>query len=254
MAIAFVMKYSVDEGNQSGGTETGSSSADGASIGIAVEDYLEKDLERLNTEQKVASQAVTATGKTFQQTSGGSIEPYQAAALSMPDCRNLPSLSNVTDALQRYLFRVGSDTQCLNSADITVLCNAPLLNNTAYRFKYLLVGVNGSSKHVLAQTPWSDAIFTKQIKAFEAIDTWPGKMTGGQVVVTTILIVLLFVLLCACVATLVFSIWGNGLPKMESTRHASQITQQVQLSATTETAASGATADEKAISYASQHP
>nr|XP_014342534.1 PREDICTED: uroplakin-3a [Latimeria chalumnae] len=148
--------------------------------------------------------------QTYQSSREGTTAPYKAASFAVPNCDSPLVLSNpvnvnvIRSLLNQYLIRIGDDTMCSNMPGI---CNGPLTPNTAYRFKFVLLNGNRPA----AQTPWSSMISTRKSKPFEDIDTWPGKRTGGQVVVTTILVILLFLLLCGFVTTLVASILGKTI-------------------------------------------
>ncbi|XP_043933554.1 uroplakin-3b-like [Protopterus annectens] len=111
------------------------------------------------------------------------------------------SCSDITPGTFRGL-RVGADTACQNSASV-LDCNGPLPSNPGtYRVRYYLQATNNT---FVAMTSWSQPITLRKAKSWEDIDTWPGKRTGGMVVVTTILIVLLALLLVLLTGMLVYS-------------------------------------------------
>ncbi|KAB0396630.1 hypothetical protein E2I00_020160, partial [Balaenoptera physalus] len=125
---------------------------------------------------------------TFQQTEGGRTGPYKAAAFDLTPCSDLPSLDAVRDVsraseiLNAYLVRVGTNGTCLSDPNFWGLCNPPLSAATEYRFKYVLV--NMSTGLVQDQTLWSDPIRTNRLAPYSAIDTWPGRRSGGMIVIT----------------------------------------------------------------------
>ncbi|XP_004676459.1 PREDICTED: uroplakin-3a [Condylura cristata] len=91
------------------------------------------------------------------------------------------------------------------------------------RFKYVLV--NMSTGLVQDQTLWSDPISTKQPAPSSAIDTWPGRRSGGMIVVTAILGSLPFLLLLAFAGAVASSLVGTGDAGGETT-HDSQMVQE----------------------------
>ncbi|XP_006888096.1 PREDICTED: uroplakin-3a isoform X1 [Elephantulus edwardii] len=167
---------------------------------------------------------------TFRQTEGGYTGPYRAAAFQLQSCSDLPSLDAVGDVsqaseiLNAYLVKVGANRTCLFDPNFQGLCNPPLLAATEYRFKYVLV--NTSTGLVQDQTLWSDPIRTNQLTPYSAIDTWPGRRSGGMIVITSILGSLPFFLLVGFAGAIVLSFVDLGSPDGETT-HDSQITQEV---------------------------
>ncbi|XP_008072143.1 uroplakin-3b [Carlito syrichta] len=91
------------------------------------------------------------------------------------------------------LLRVGNDYGCQQQP----YCNAPLPGPGPYRVKFLLMDARGSSK---AETKWSDPITLHQGKSPGSIDTWPGRRSGGMIVVTSVLSSLAGLLLLAFLA------------------------------------------------------
>ncbi|XP_037371103.1 uroplakin-3a [Talpa occidentalis] len=166
---------------------------------------------------------------TFQQTEGGRTGPYKALAFDLTPCSDLPSLDAVgevaraSEILSAYLVRVGADGSCLSDPNFQGLCNPPLSAATEYRFKYVLVNV--STGLVQDQTLWSDPIGTKQPTPHSVIDTWPGRRSGGMIVITSILGSLPFLLLVAFAGAVISSFVDTGDPGGEIT-HDSRITQE----------------------------
>nr|XP_008256199.2 uroplakin-3b isoform X1 [Oryctolagus cuniculus] len=104
------------------------------------------------------------------------------------------------------LLRVGNDFGCRQR----LYCNAPLPGPGPYRVKFLLMDAGGSP---VAETRWSDPITLRQGQAPGTIDTWPGRRSGGMIVITSILCTLAGLLLLAFLAasTVRFSsLWWPG--------------------------------------------
>ncbi|XP_066217390.1 uroplakin-3a [Saccopteryx leptura] len=171
----------------------------------------------------------TPLRSTFQQTEGGRTGPYKAAVFDLTPCSDLPNLDAVGDVsqaseiLNAYLIRVGTNGTCLSDPNFQGLCNPPLSPATAYRFKYVLV--NMSTGLVQAHTLWSDPIWTNQLSPHLAIDTWPGRRSGGMIVITSILGSLPFFLLLGFAGAIILSLVDMGSSDGETT-HDSQITQE----------------------------
>ncbi|XP_029455919.1 uroplakin-3a [Rhinatrema bivittatum] len=165
---------------------------------------------------------------TFQRTNGGKLGPYKAASFGQPSCKSPPQLDNVQDLnqvaaiLDGYLVRVGDDVNCLTDPNYLGACNPPLSQGTTYRFRYILVTREGKMSD---QTLWSDPITTKTVKDPSWIDAWPGRRSGGMIVITSILSVLIFLLLVAFVAAILTSVMG-GPSGANATTHETQTTQQ----------------------------
>ncbi|XP_006889763.1 PREDICTED: uroplakin-3b [Elephantulus edwardii] len=92
------------------------------------------------------------------------------------------------------LLRVGNDTGCLADPYQPPFCNAPLPGPGPYSVKFLLTDTRGSPR---AETKWSDPIALHQGKGPGSIDTWPGRRSGGMIVITSILSSLAGLLLLA---------------------------------------------------------
>ncbi|NXW54724.1 UPK3A protein, partial [Eurystomus gularis] len=181
----------------------------------------------------ISSQVTNNSSKplnsTFKQTSGGQLGPYKAALFHVPNCASPPKLADVgdvnkvSDVLKQYLFRVGDDGTCLYDPNFLAVCNPPLAPDTTYRFKYVLVdSTEGIMKD---QTLWSDPIKTRRAKLPLKIDTWPGRRSGGMIVITSILSVLVFLLLAGFLASVSSAVMRSEDSSAE-TRHMSQTIQQ----------------------------
>ncbi|NWH64255.1 UPK3A protein, partial [Geococcyx californianus] len=176
----------------------------------------------------VADNSSKPLDSTFQQTSGGQLGPYKAASFNVPSCTSPPNLANagdvnkVSDVLKQYLFRVGDDGTCLYDPNFLAVCNPPLAPDTTYRFKYLLVdSTEGIMKD---QSLWSDPIKTRKVQLPLKIDTWPGQRSGGMIVITSILSVLIFLLLAGLFASVSSAAMRSEASSAE-TRHVSQTIQ-----------------------------
>ncbi|NXX94793.1 UPK3A protein, partial [Centropus bengalensis] len=167
---------------------------------------------------------------TFQQTNGGQLGPYKAAFFHVPSCAAPPNLADVgdvnkvADVLAKYLFRVGDDGHCLYDPNFLAVCNPPLAPDTTYRFKYVLVdSTEGIMKD---QSLWSDPIKTRKIKLPLKIDTSPGRRSGGMIVITSILSVLVFLLLAGLLAAVSSAVMRSE----DSTAETRQVSQTIQQS------------------------
>ncbi|XP_069810808.1 uroplakin-3a [Dendropsophus ebraccatus] len=140
--------------------------------------------------QNSASDKTLALANTYFSTNGGSIRPYAAATFANPTCGETPS------SVTTYTFRVGEASDCL-TADF---CNKALTSNTAYRFLY---GFYDANNVLVTNSTWSAPISTRLGKASSVIDTWPGRRSGGMIVITSILSVLLFLVLAGLVAAVI---------------------------------------------------
>ncbi|XP_036265221.1 uroplakin-3b isoform X1 [Pipistrellus kuhlii] len=112
------------------------------------------------------------------------------------------------------VLRVGNDPDCLADLGQPAYCNTPLPDPGPYRVKFLLMDAGGSPQ---AETRWSDPITLHQGKSPGAIDTWPGRRSGGMIVITSILSSLAGLLLLAFLAasTVRFSSlwWPEEVPE-----------------------------------------
>ncbi|XP_053318078.1 uroplakin-3a [Spea bombifrons] len=181
---------------------------------------------------------VTIGGKilrtSYRESDGGKLSPYLAAAFPYPGCANFPNFTQsssailVQDILDRSIVRVGADFSCLDDPNVSGTCNAPLRNSTAYRFKYVFTDLSDVFK---AETKWSPAITTNKAKDPSSIDTWPGRRSGGMIVLTSILSVLVFFILLGLVAAIASGLLGSSSSGMEATRHESRTTHKPQMKA-----------------------
>uniref|UniRef100_S4RHP2 Uroplakin 3B n=1 Tax=Petromyzon marinus TaxID=7757 RepID=S4RHP2_PETMA len=142
-------------------------------------------------------------------TGAGDRGPYLAGYFPVPPCAQPPPPSVVVGTggssvalalLGMVIFRLGGDPACATGiADdpAALVCNGPLWNGTAYRVKFVLLARSSLLSPPAMETPWSDPISTKPVVSVEQIHVWPGKRTGGMVVVTSVLCSILFVLLFA---------------------------------------------------------
>ncbi|XP_078725480.1 uroplakin-3a-like isoform X1 [Lampetra fluviatilis] len=109
-----------------------------------------------------------------------------------------PSLSMSTS-----YYRVGADSMC----SVEVTCNGPLKAGTYYWFKYLVgtVATNGAIDGAYLESSWSKPIRLNKAGDLNAIGVTPGPRSGGMVVVTVILVVLLSIALIGAGLVLVIS-------------------------------------------------
>lgn len=150
-------------------------------------------------------------------TGAGDRGPYLAGYFPVPPCAQPPPPPVVVGGggsggpsvalalLGMVIFRLGGDAACATGiADdpAALVCNGPLWNGTAYRVKFALLARSSLFSPPAMETPWSDPISTKPVVSVEQIHVWPGKRTGGMVVVTSVLCSILFVLLLALTAAL----------------------------------------------------
>ncbi|VFV21275.1 uroplakin-3a-like [Lynx pardinus] len=200
-----------------------------AALDGTFEVYLYVLVDSASSRNASVQDAKTPLSSTFQRTEGGRTGPYKAAAFDLIPCGDLPSLDAIGDVaraseiLDAYLVKVGANGTCLSDPNFHGLCNPPLSAATEYRFKYLLV--NMSAGLVQDQTLWSDPIRTNRPTPYSAIDTWPGRRSGGMIVITSILGSLPFFLLVAFAGAIVLSLLDTGGSDRETT-HDSQITQE----------------------------
>lgn len=112
------------------------------------------------------------------------------------------------------VLRVGNDPGCLADLQRPSYCNSPLPAPGPYRVKFLLMDARGAPQ---AETRWSDPITLHQGKSPGSIDTWPGRRSGGMIVITSILSSLAGLLLLAFLAasTVRFSSlwWPEEVPE-----------------------------------------
>ncbi|XP_062839659.1 uroplakin-3a [Anolis carolinensis] len=171
-----------------------------------------------------------ALNATFQETNGGQNGSYKAVAINVPNCASLPKLSDaadatkVSDVLAQYLIRVGDDTHCLYDPNNLEDCNPPLSEDTAYRFKYVLV--DQATGVVKDQTLWSHPIKTRKLMQPSTIDTWPGRRSGGMIVITSILSVLMFVVVGGFLVAVLLAAVMISEENATETRYVSQTTHQ----------------------------
>ncbi|KAG8451725.1 hypothetical protein GDO86_003789 [Hymenochirus boettgeri] len=89
-------------------------------------------------------------------------------------------------------IRVGNEANCL---DIK-FCNGPLQDSGPYRVKFVVLNGN----NLVSASSWSYSITLVTGKSPSTIDTWPGKRSGGMIVLTSILSVLIAILTGCLVA------------------------------------------------------
>ncbi|XP_056425898.1 uroplakin-3a [Hyla sarda] len=157
-----------------------------------------------------------ALTNSYSSTNGGSTAPYAAGTFANPNCAENPTIA----AVSNNTFRVGNTLDCFNAQ----YCNGPLANNTAYRFLYAFYD---ASNNILTSSSWSAPISTRQGKNSINIDTWPGRRSGGMIIITSILSVLMFFILAGFVAA-VITYFMTPAKEQEPTRHESRSSHTVQ--------------------------
>ncbi|XP_069829072.1 uroplakin-3b-like [Dendropsophus ebraccatus] len=93
-------------------------------------------------------------------------------------------------------LRVGSDLSCFDNDN----CNGPLTSPGPYRVKFVVLN---AANTLVDQTSWSAPITLRQGKTSAIIDTWPGRRSGGMIVITTILSILLASFLLCLIGTFI---------------------------------------------------
>nr|XP_033807602.1 uroplakin-3a isoform X2 [Geotrypetes seraphini] len=165
---------------------------------------------------------------TFQKTNGGRLAPYKVASFGLPNCKSpafdsAQDLAQIANILDKYLVRIGDNVTCLTDPNYLGICNSPLSEGTSYRFRYILVNSTGK---MADQTLWSDSITTRAVKDMSRIDTWPGRRSGGMIVIASILSVLVFFLLVAFAAAVLTSMMGESTSDANTATYESRISQQ----------------------------
>ncbi|XP_068129179.1 uroplakin-3a isoform X2 [Hyperolius riggenbachi] len=164
-----------------------------------------------------ADTTTVLTTNTYASTNIGATAPYLAVNFPNPSCTNPPSLAQLNDlglvqlTLDQYVIRIGNSTSCFN----TPVCNGPLQDGTTYRFLYVFLG---ATQAVLTQTAWSQPITTPKATPYDNIDLWPGRRSGGMIVITSILSVLTFFVLAGLVAAIITSLMSPS-GHIQTTHH-----------------------------------
>ncbi|XP_053311929.1 uncharacterized protein LOC128473701 [Spea bombifrons] len=91
--------------------------------------------------------------------------------------------------------RVGDDARCTNSD----YCNGPLNTSLSYSVKF----VAWKADTAVVGTKWSPKIKLMAGKDPSTIDTWPGRRSGGMIVITSILSILLAAFLACLIASVI---------------------------------------------------
>ncbi|XP_030041495.1 uroplakin-3b isoform X2 [Microcaecilia unicolor] len=112
--------------------------------------------------------------------------------------RNYPCEDTVNSA---RVLRVGEDTSCVNDLALQD-CNGPLPSSGPYSVKFLVQ--DPTSKAIIQETGWSQPITLQRAKDPSHLDTFPGRRSGGMIVITSILSVLLAILLLCFIAALIY--------------------------------------------------
>ncbi|XP_073521497.1 uroplakin-3b-like [Phyllobates terribilis] len=99
-----------------------------------------------------------------------------------------------TDPTTIKLIKIGSMSSCTDSQ----FCNGELSNNETYRVRFVLLDNIG----VYDKTQWSGEIKLRKEKQFQGDTFWSSGRSGGMIVLTSILCVLLAILVVALIAAL----------------------------------------------------
>ncbi|KAG8438618.1 hypothetical protein GDO86_004978 [Hymenochirus boettgeri] len=127
--------------------------------------------------------------------------------------------TRVQSILTATTVRVGSDVGCLTDPNFKGICNAPLQSTRHFRFKYLFMDINNGVQTINGYQ--LSGVTTINGNPSSTIDTWPGRRSGGMIVLTSILSTLVFIILFAYVVGFIFSI-VNETPRNRGKRHDTQ--------------------------------
>ncbi|CAH2222590.1 Hypothetical predicted protein [Pelobates cultripes] len=156
-------------------------------------DYAGSDIWLVIAKQDVAltlSDSALANKRTYNSFFGNGyyhIQPY--SGITYP-CSN-----------DFNYTRVGNGDSC-NEIEF---CNGPLNSSLAYRVKF--IRLNGTT--LLNSTQWSAVISLMTARNRATIDTWPGRRSGGMIVITTILSICIAVFLAGLIATFIVGSKGH---------------------------------------------
>ncbi|OCT95015.1 uroplakin-3b [Xenopus laevis] len=110
-------------------------------------------------------------------------------------------------------IRVGDTVYCTDNT----YCNAPLPDSGPYRVKFVVMNNNA----LVSSSLWSGLITLRTGKNPSTIDTWPGRRSGGMIVLTSILSLLMGILtLCLTAA---FFVGCKGMSRKKGTKENSII-------------------------------
>ncbi|XP_044633930.1 uroplakin-3a isoform X4 [Equus asinus] len=144
-------------------------------------------------------------------------------ALLALGCLRLSSGVDLQPQLASVTFATNNPTLTTVALEkpLCLFDSSAALHGTYEVYLYVLV----DSGLVQDQTLWSDPIRTNRLTPYSAIDTWPGRRSGGMIVITSILGSLPFFLLVAFAGAIVLSLVDMGTSDGETT-HDSQISQE----------------------------
>ncbi|XP_056416096.1 uroplakin-3b-like protein 1 [Hyla sarda] len=97
------------------------------------------------------------------------------------------------DSASNKVILIGSET-CKDNT----FCNGVLSNNQTYRVKFILLNSTG----IFDKTQWSSEIILQKDKSLLGLNVLPSGRSGGMIVLTSILSVLLAILLVSVIAAL----------------------------------------------------
>lgn len=101
---------------------------------------------------------------------------------------------STSNTASKNVIQVGCESCTTNP-----FCNGKLSNKETYRVKFVLLNSSG----IFDETQWSSEISLAQDIPFQG-NVWPSGRSGGMIVVTSILSVLLAILLICLITALVF--------------------------------------------------
>ncbi|XP_032814149.1 uroplakin-3a-like [Petromyzon marinus] len=167
--------------------------------------------QRNVSNEMITSSSTIGLDKGYAGSGAGTSSWYLAlGGRPLQNCTiSTPSLSTPTS-----YYRVGADSKC----SVAVTCNGPLNAGTIYWFKYIIgtVATNGAIDRSYLESSWSKPIRLNKAGDLNAIGVTPGPRSGGMVVVTVILVVLLFIALIGAGLLLVISrLLEQGGPDVE---------------------------------------
>ncbi|XP_056416530.1 uroplakin-3b isoform X2 [Hyla sarda] len=139
----------------------------------------------------VANQTVQLDNTKLSQNAPYYLFPSSGYYRTLRTTADTYPCNNVADYI-----RVGNDASCSDPNN----CNGPLPSSGPYRVKFVVLN---SANVLLDQTGWSAPITLRQGKTSSVIDTWPGRRSGGMIVITSILSVLLATFLLCLIGTFI---------------------------------------------------
>ncbi|XP_069828608.1 uroplakin-3b-like [Dendropsophus ebraccatus] len=144
----------------------------------------------LNKSFSTISDSALSTPIPYSSYRNGLYNYYHTLLVSAGKYPCLPS-----DSTSNKVIQIGSET-CKGNQ----FCNGVLSNNQTYRAKFILLNSSG----IFDTTKWSNEIILQQGKSFQGNTGLPSGRSGGMIVLTSILSVLMAFLLLSVIAALIF--------------------------------------------------